>query len=68
MQGTLPVLNAEVVRKGVLAGLALNAQVSLHSKFDRKQVGLARWPLLLLLPLRCCRRQLLLSLQQESWL
>lgn len=39
-QGTLPVLNAEMVRKAVLAGLALNARVALESKFDRKQVGL----------------------------
>ncbi len=36
-QGTLPVLNAEMVRKAVLAGLALNARVALRSKFDRKQ-------------------------------
>ncbi|KAI7844607.1 hypothetical protein COHA_001847 [Chlorella ohadii] len=35
--GTLPVLNAEMVRKAVLAGLALNARVALRSKFDRKQ-------------------------------
>ncbi|PSC72757.1 glutamyl-tRNA(Gln) amidotransferase subunit chloroplastic mitochondrial [Micractinium conductrix] len=35
--GTLPVLNADVVRKSVLAGLALNARVALESKFDRKQ-------------------------------
>ena len=37
MQGTLPVLNADMVRKGVLAGLALNSSVALQSKFDRKQ-------------------------------
>ena len=36
-QGTLPVLNGEMVRKAVLAGLALNARVALRSKFDRKQ-------------------------------
>lgn len=36
-QGTLPVLNADMVRKAVLAGLALNARVALRSKFDRKQ-------------------------------
>ncbi|KAL4458149.1 hypothetical protein ABPG75_013014 [Micractinium tetrahymenae] len=35
--GTLPALNAEMVRKAVLAGLALNARVALESKFDRKQ-------------------------------
>jgi aspartyl-tRNA(Asn)/glutamyl-tRNA(Gln) amidotransferase subunit B len=33
----LPVLNADVVRKGVLAGLALDATICLSSKFDRKQ-------------------------------
>lgn len=37
VQGTLPVLNADMVRKGVLAGLALNSSVALQSKFDRKQ-------------------------------
>ena len=37
LQGTLPVLNADVVRKAVLAGLALHARVALSSKFDRKQ-------------------------------
>ena len=36
-QGTLPVLNGDMVRKAVLAGLALNARVALRSKFDRKQ-------------------------------
>ncbi|PRW18308.1 glutamyl-tRNA(Gln) amidotransferase subunit chloroplastic mitochondrial [Chlorella sorokiniana] len=35
--GTLPVLNGDMVRKAVLAGLALNARVALRSKFDRKQ-------------------------------
>ncbi|EFN58388.1 hypothetical protein CHLNCDRAFT_50146 [Chlorella variabilis] len=35
--GTLPVLNGDMVHKAVLAGLALNARVSLESKFDRKQ-------------------------------
>eukprot|EP00887_Chlorella_sp_A99_P006179 scaffold3.g6179.t1 len=35
--GTLPVLNEGVVRKAVLAGLALNCRVALASKFDRKQ-------------------------------
>ncbi len=37
LQGTLPVLNEAMVRKAVLAGLALNCQVALQSKFDRKQ-------------------------------
>lgn len=34
--GTLPVLNEEVLRKAIMAGLALNATVSEYSKFDRK--------------------------------
>jgi len=34
--GTLPVPNAEAVHLGVLAALALNLNVNLHSKFDRK--------------------------------
>lgn len=37
VQGTLPVLNEDMVRKAVLAGLALNCHVALQSKFDRKQ-------------------------------
>ena len=36
MPGVLPVLNEEVLKKGILAGLALNAEVSEYSKFDRK--------------------------------
>lgn len=35
--GTLPSLNRAVVEKSVLAGLALNCQISKESKFDRKQ-------------------------------
>lgn len=35
--GTLPSLNAAVVEKSVLAGLALNCNISRESKFDRKQ-------------------------------
>ena len=35
--GALPVLNSEVVRLGVLAGLALNCDIAAVSKFDRKQ-------------------------------
>ena len=42
--GTLPVLNEEVVRKGILAGLALNCQVATTSKFDRKQYFYADLP------------------------
>jgi aspartyl-tRNA(Asn)/glutamyl-tRNA(Gln) amidotransferase subunit B len=34
--GALPVLNKEVVKKAVLFGLAINAQVQKFSKFDRK--------------------------------
>ena len=36
MPGTLPVINAEAVRKTVLTGLALNCNVPAFSKFDRK--------------------------------
>lgn len=36
-QGTLPVVNEEMVRLAVTAGLALNCQVAPRSKFDRKQ-------------------------------
>jgi aspartyl-tRNA(Asn)/glutamyl-tRNA(Gln) amidotransferase subunit B len=35
--GTLPLLNSEVVRKSVMAGLALNCSIQRESKFDRKQ-------------------------------
>lgn len=34
--GTLPVLNKEAVKKAILWGHAVNAQISLYSKFDRK--------------------------------
>jgi aspartyl-tRNA(Asn)/glutamyl-tRNA(Gln) amidotransferase subunit B len=34
--GTLPVLNAEALRLGVLAGLALGCEVAPRTKFDRK--------------------------------
>jgi aspartyl-tRNA(Asn)/glutamyl-tRNA(Gln) amidotransferase subunit B len=37
LQGTLPVLNEEMVHKAVLAGLALNCNIATSSKFDRKQ-------------------------------
>lgn len=36
MPGTLPVINAEAVRKTVLAGLALHCSIPRFSKFDRK--------------------------------
>lgn len=44
MQGTLPALNAQVVRKSVMAGLALNCQINKNSKFDRKQYFYADLP------------------------
>ena len=34
--GTLPTLNKDVVRDGIMAGLALHAQISKHMHFDRK--------------------------------
>lgn len=34
--GTLPVLNEEAVRLGVMMGLALNCEIPQYSKFDRK--------------------------------
>ncbi|PKL35661.1 MAG: Asp-tRNA(Asn)/Glu-tRNA(Gln) amidotransferase GatCAB subunit B [Spirochaetae bacterium HGW-Spirochaetae-1] len=34
--GVLPVLNEEVLKKGILAGLAINSTVAGYSKFDRK--------------------------------
>lgn len=36
MPGTLPVINAEAVRKTVLTGLTLNCHIPAFSKFDRK--------------------------------
>ena len=42
--GTLPVINEQVVRKGILAGLALNCSIALASKFDRKQYFYADLP------------------------
>ncbi len=36
-QGTLPVLNEGVLRKAVIAGLALKCNIARQSKFDRKQ-------------------------------
>ena len=34
--GVLPVLNKEVLYKAIKAGLALNGEIALYSKFDRK--------------------------------
>jgi len=34
--GVLPVFNEEVLKKAVLAGLALNSEIAHYSKFDRK--------------------------------
>ena len=36
LPGVLPVVNKEVVKFGVMTGLALNAKVPYYSKFDRK--------------------------------
>lgn len=36
MPGVLPVLNEDVLKKGILAGLALNCEIAGQSKFDRK--------------------------------
>jgi aspartyl-tRNA(Asn)/glutamyl-tRNA(Gln) amidotransferase subunit B len=36
LPGVLPVLNAEVLRKAVMAGLSINCGISKYSKFDRK--------------------------------
>ena len=37
LPGSLPVLNEQVPRRAVAMGLALNCEIELHSKFDRKQ-------------------------------
>lgn len=36
LPGVLPVLNEEVLKKGIIAGLALNCEIAEYSKFDRK--------------------------------
>jgi len=36
MPGVLPVLNEDVLKKGILAGIALNCEIAEYSKFDRK--------------------------------
>ena len=36
LPGVLPVLNGEVLKKGILAGLAINCEIAHYSKFDRK--------------------------------
>ena len=42
--GALPTLNQQVVRLGVLTGLALNCEIAAQSKFDRKQYFYADLP------------------------
>ncbi len=37
MQGTLPVLNAEMVHKAVMTGVALSCTIAVESMWDRKQ-------------------------------
>jgi len=34
--GTLPVINEEAINKIIMTGLALNCEIALESKFDRK--------------------------------
>jgi aspartyl-tRNA(Asn)/glutamyl-tRNA(Gln) amidotransferase subunit B len=36
LPGVLPVLNKDVLEKGIIAGLALNCEIAGYSKFDRK--------------------------------
>jgi len=36
LPGALPVFNEEVLKKGLLAGLALNCEIANYSRFDRK--------------------------------
>jgi aspartyl-tRNA(Asn)/glutamyl-tRNA(Gln) amidotransferase subunit B len=36
LPGVLPMLNREAIKKGIMAGMALNCTVSHYSKFDRK--------------------------------
>lgn len=36
LPGVLPVLNRDVLEKGIIAGLALNCEIPNYSKFDRK--------------------------------
>lgn len=36
LPGVLPVLNENALKKGIKAGLALNSEIALYSKFDRK--------------------------------
>jgi aspartyl-tRNA(Asn)/glutamyl-tRNA(Gln) amidotransferase subunit B len=44
MPGMLPVLNEECVAQAVRTGLGLNAQINLHSRFDRKNYFYADLP------------------------
>ena len=36
LPGVLPVLNEDVLKKGIIAGLAINCEIAGYSKFDRK--------------------------------
>ncbi len=36
LPGVLPVLNEDVLKKGIIAGLAINCEIASYSKFDRK--------------------------------
>lgn len=36
LPGVLPVLNKDVLKKGIIAGLALNCEIANYSRFDRK--------------------------------
>ncbi|MCI5049971.1 MAG: Asp-tRNA(Asn)/Glu-tRNA(Gln) amidotransferase subunit GatB [Rickettsiales bacterium] len=44
MPGMLPVINEECIRQAVRTGLGLNAQINLHSVFDRKNYFYADLP------------------------
>jgi aspartyl-tRNA(Asn)/glutamyl-tRNA(Gln) amidotransferase subunit B len=44
MPGMLPVINGECVAQAVRTGLGLNAQINLHSRFDRKNYFYADLP------------------------
>ncbi len=44
MPGMLPVINEECVAQAVRTGLGLNAQINLHSRFDRKNYFYADLP------------------------
>jgi aspartyl-tRNA(Asn)/glutamyl-tRNA(Gln) amidotransferase subunit B len=44
MPGMLPVINAKAIEQAVATGLAINAQINLHSVFDRKNYFYADLP------------------------